>query len=100
VCPERLGTWVNTGWATKKARGYLKQISSLCHVNLFFTGKLAGACPMGWVTKLDPGLLPRPQGLLEVLYLAAVHTALQVACTEHGGRDDTTIHVPVVADLV
>lgn len=55
---------------------------------------------MGWVTKLDPCLLPWPQGLLEVLYLAAVHTALQVACTEHGGRDDTAIHIPVVADLV
>lgn len=48
-------------------------------------GKLAGACPMGWVTKLDPCLLLWPQGLPEVTYLAAVHTAFQIARTEHGG---------------
>lgn len=33
-------------------------------------------------------------------YLAAVHTALQVARAEHGGGDDATVHIPVVADLV
>ena len=33
-------------------------------------------------------------------YLAAVHTAFQVASAEHGWGDDATVHIPVVADLV
>lgn len=33
-------------------------------------------------------------------YLAAVHPAFQVACTEHGRGDEAPVHVPVVAELV
>lgn len=61
---------------------------------------LAVTCPMGWATIPEPHLICRgPQGSQRA-YLAAVHAAFQVASTEHGGGDDATIHVPVVADLV
>lgn len=57
---------------------------------------LTVVCPEGWVT------LPMawPLDVTGCPYLAAVHTAFQVASAEHGRGDDATVHIPVVADLV
>lgn len=56
---------------------------------------------MGCVTITpSPCPLPSPLEVTEGPYLAAVHSAFQVSGTDHGGGDDTAVHIPVVADLV
>lgn len=92
------------GSACQERECYLEQTSPR-PVNLLFSPSQgsAGGGPshgLGRHARAAPGPRRWPPEVGAGPYLAAVHAAFQVAGTQHGGGDDATIHLPVVAKLV
>lgn len=94
--------WVNSA-GSQERECYLEQTSSPHPVNLLFI-QSQGNAGSGLCHRLghrpEPHLPLWPPEVTKGPYLTAVHAALQVAGAEHGGGDDASVHVSVVADLV